>query len=410
MPEPRFAWVPVARWELYRVLRRADFIASVLLTPLIALGSIWLGGALRGAPAKVAVVWLAPGGTARALLAADTLPARDAIVWTPAPPAAGADPAALLAEVRARRLDGVALVPHDYALGGTVELLSRRPAPRWRNGVESALRVRARTVRAEARGITAGELVALDARVQTRERTAQPPPRAGGRDARGERVVVLALLVLMMAVLFSTISYLMIGISGEKQARVTEVVVSAVSPEAWMDGKLVAFTGIGLIMALVWAGSLLAMAGPFAFALPGSVRPGALLVYTLYAVLGLYLYNALFAALMATLQGIQSTAKFQGYFFMLPFVPLCFIARLIEDPNAGWLAVLSQVPLFSSSLIPARMVMGAVPAWEVVLGLALLIAASWGMRHAAGRIFRVGMLMYGKDLTLPEIVRWAREG
>ncbi len=387
----RSAWVPVARWELFRILRRADFVVSVLLTPLITLGAIWLGGALRGGPAKVAVVWLAPSGAALPAAASPALPARARVIWRPAP-ATGADREALMREIVAKRLDGAVVVPSGYAGGDSIDVLSRRASPRWGREVGSALLVRAHEARAAELGIPVADLEALDRPLALRERTAVAP-RPGG--TRAERVAVLALLTLMMAVQFSTISYLMIGISGEKQARVTEVVVSAVPAQAWMDGKLVAFTVVGLIMAVVWAGSAIAAAVLLRLPLPGLVRPLPLLLTLAYTTLGLYLYNALFAALMATLQGLQSTAKFQGYFFMLPFVPFFFIGPLMEDPDAGWMAVLSLVPLFSSSLIPARLASGTVPAWEVgartgaagarVLGDARGGGAHLPCRHAALR-------------------------
>jgi ABC-2 type transport system permease protein len=59
-------------------------------------------------------------------------------------------------------------------------------------------------------------------------------------------------------------------------------------------------------------------------------------------------------------------------------------------------------------MIPLRLVLGAARSWEVVLALLLLVAACWVLRVAAGRVFRLGMLMYGKDMTLPELIRWAR--
>jgi len=212
----------------------------------------------------------------------------------------------------------------------------------------------------------------------------------------------------MVTVLLTSISYLMVGISGEKTARVTEVVVSAVSPQAWMDGKIVAFTAVGLIVGIVWAGSLLLVAGPLSFTLPGSIDAGYLLVTLLYAALGLMLYNAFIAALMASAQNMQTASRWQGNFIMLPFLPVMFLGALADSPDAPWLAVVSHIPFFSPVMIPARMVLAAVAPWELGLGVVVLAASFWFMRIVAGRVFRMGMLMYGKDMTLPELIRWAR--
>jgi ABC-2 type transport system permease protein len=272
--------------------------------------------------------------------------------------------------------------------------------------VERALGDLVRAQRALAAGVSAEQLAAWD-RAPVVERVAAKPERGGG-GGRAERIVVLVILFLLFTVLFSTISYLMVGISAEKQARVTEVVVSAIPAQSWMDGKIAAYTAIGLIMAAVWIASLLVAAVPMAFALPKTIDARLVAMTLLYAVLGLYFYNALFAAVLATMQGIQSSSRFQGYFFMLPMLPLLFPPAVIESPDAPWLAAVSMLPPFAPMLVPARMAIGGVPAWEAWLGLAILAAACGWMRGVAGRIFRVGMLMYGKDPTLPEIMRWAR--
>lgn len=70
---------------------------------------------------------------------------------------------------------------------------------------------------------------------------------------------------------------------------------------------------------------------------------------------------------------------------------------------------MSQVPLFSPMLMPMRMMVGAAQPWELALGLVLLTGSALLFRRAAGAAFRIGMLMYGKELTLPELWRWSRE-
>ena len=411
-------WLPVFRWELKRVLRRGDFIVSVLLTPLLALAFGALPRLMEGRKETATIAAVQPG--AQGGLVPAVLPAAERVRWTgmpedprvrnDAPPGGTFAFAALERAVRERIVAGAVVLAADFDTSGRATLIVRSGRPAWVSPVREALEEHAREQRARALGLAPAQLSSLLAPVQVEERTASAS--GASRDqktARAERIVGLAILTLMMTVLLSTISYFMIGISGEKLARVTEVVVSAIRAEAWMDGKILAFTVVGLIMAAVWALSLLLLGGAFAFALPGSVRAGNVLLYAAYAVLGLYFYNALFAAVLATMQGIESSAKFQGYFFMLPFLPFAFMVPALRNPDAPWLVALSQVPTFSQTLIPVRMALEAVQPWEIALGLAVLAAGSWWMRGVAGRIFRLGMLMYGKDPTLPEILRWARE-
>ena len=400
-------WLPVFRWELRRTLRRGDFIVSVLLTPLLAFAFSFLPRLMdaRRQTVTIAAARIEPGGR---MIGTD-LPDAERVRWT-APPSGATDVAGLERAVRERTVAGAVILASDFADSGDVTVIVRSGRPAWLDGARKALAEQVRIERARTLGIEPALLAALTRPPRIEERVASAT--GASRDqktARAERLVGLLILILMMAVLLSTMSYLMIGISGEKQARVTEVVVSAIRAEAWMDGKILAFTVIGLIMALVWTVSLLPVAAAFAFTMPGSVRPATIAIDLAYALLGLYFFNAMFAAVLATMQGMESSGKFQGYFFMLPFFPFFFVAPMLRDPDAPWLIVLSQIPMFSQTMIPVRIALEAVQPWEVASGLVILAIGCWWVRGVAGRIFRLGMLMYGKDPTLPEILRWVRE-
>lgn len=398
-------WLVVMRWEMSRILRQRSFIVSLLLTPALAIGLPLIVNLVsdRNTP-KAAIVWTDATGAVVDAGPRD-LPKIPRVDWVA--PAPGERDSTALRDLVARNKVAVALmVPEDLS-AGAVQVLVKRTTPRWFAGVEDALRDEARAGRAGRLGLAAGALEQLDAPVPTVVRTVVEAGSAAGR--RGDFLVVFAVLMLMMTVILSSISYLISGIGGEKQARVTEVVVSAIPAQAWMDGKILAFTALGLIMGVTWAASLLVMAPMLAFVLPSSLDAGLMLATLAFALLGLYLFNAMFAGLMATMRGMQSTQGSVGYFFMLPFIPVAFVGALLDSPDATWLAVLSQLPPFSPSMIPVRMIFRAVAPWEVGLALVLLVAGCWWARGAAGKLFRLGMLLYGKDMTMPEIVRWVRE-
>ncbi|MEQ1834075.1 MAG: ABC transporter permease [Candidatus Eisenbacteria bacterium] len=403
--ERRPDWWPVARWELLRIVRRPDFILSVVLTPLIAIGmSVGMGALTKGRTHTVAVARVDSAGVVTAR-GDSALPPLKGIRWLDPGDAAG-DTTALAAAVRDKRFEAALVLP--ASLGGDepeVHLVTRRDGAFWTRALEPHVAEQRLRERAAAFGLSAAQVTSLGTEPRWRRHVSILETRG---DRRGARLVTLVILMLMVTVLLTSISYLMVGISGEKTARVTEVVVSAVSPQAWMDGKILAFTAIGLIVGIVWAGSLLMIAGPMSFALPGSIDASCLLVTLLYATLGLLLYNAFIAALMASAQNMQTASRWQGSFVMLPFLPLAFLGALIDAPDAPWLVVVSHIPFFSPVMLPARMALSAVPAWELALGIVVLAASFWLMRLVAGRVFRTGMLMYGKDMTLPEIIRWAR--
>ena len=394
----RPGWWTVARWELTRTLRRADFIVSVLLTPALIVGVTMINGALekRSDERKDRV----------ALVSADArLRPREAkgVTWQDVTPKqAGHD--SLARAVRARTLDAALIVPADFTDGGTARLLVRRESPRLKRNLEGFLRDEARQLRASGYGIDTAGLARLDRDIALTVEVTDPTARS----SRADRIVALGLMLVLLSVIFIAGSYAMIGISAEKQARVTEVVVSAISPQAWIDGKIVAYTLLGFLNASVWVlGGLWTLLAASSMQ-PQSITPSTLALCALFGVLGFALYVAMFAALMATLKDFQSASKLQGNLLILPMVPILFLKAILDSPEAGWAIGISLVPFFSPMLMPMRIALGQAPMWQIATGLILLVAAVWWMRGVAGAAFRIGMLMYGKDLSLPELMRMAK--
>lgn len=109
----------------------------------------------------------------------------------------------------------------------------------------------------------------------------------------------------------------------------------------------------------------------------------------------------------ATINDPNSSSR--GVWLFLPLLPTGLVAPAIKDPDNGALAILSLVPGTSSIVLPARMVLTDVAWWEPFAAILLLLAACALLRRAAGKIFAVGMLMYGKEPTWREVWRWVRE-
>lgn len=399
MPERRPAgWLTVARWELKRVLRRGDFIVSILLTPIlifvVSTGNRWMEKRGRDRVHRVALVRGGAHPTAESLAT---------VRWEPVT-GATAHRDTLVSGVLAKRWDAALLVPADFAAGGKSELVVRRELPGLKRTIDAFLHAEARRIRAAGYGLDTAALARLDTKTTSDFVVADPQARSG----RTDRIVALVLMLLVMTVIFGTISYVMVGISGEKQSRVTEVVVSAISPQAWMDGKIVAYTIVGLVSGVVWSIGGVWMLTMFASQLPDALNPGAVALFLAYGILGLALYVCFFAALMATLKDFQSASKLQGNFILIPFLPVFFLQPILDSPEAGFAIVTSLIPFFAPMLMPMRIALGQAPTWQIALGLVLLAGSVWLMRRFAGTAFRVGMLMYGKDLNLPELLKLAK--
>lgn len=125
--------------------------------------------------------------------------------------------------------------------------------------------------------------------------------------------------------------------------------------------------------------------------------------------LGAYLlYAALFVGMGATMEDLQSAGNSQGMVIMLPMLSFLFIAPVVSNPN-GVVAVLASIFPFTSSVIMiVRSSMVSVPLWQMVLSAGLLVLTAAALAMMSAKIFRVGMLMYGKTASMSEIVKWLR--
>jgi len=280
--------------------------------------------------------------------------------------------------------------------------------PRWSNELSEVLSVIAMADRAAAAGLETDELEAL---LQPVALEVEVPANASDRGSGAIGVVI----GIMLFAIFTGTGLLFTAITGEKTQRVTEQIVSAVTPQSWIDGKVLG-TGLYVVVNLVTIGIGIVLA----VAVPELVRRGripplpdvaadpiVLLTTLAFAGLGAALYFMLFAAVAATIDD-PATSQRSGI-IMLPglFVGLGFLG-LISEPGNPLFRTLSYIPLTSPSAMPVRVLAGDAGVVEVLLGLALLAATVGLARVAAGRIFATGILMTGKEPTWREMLHWVR--
>ncbi|KPQ01093.1 MAG: ABC-2 type transport system permease component [Bacteroidetes bacterium HLUCCA01] len=222
-----------------------------------------------------------------------------------------------------------------------------------------------------------------------------------------------AIALLLMAV-FMGFAYQFTAITAEKQQRITEQVLSAISPQTWIDGKILGITGVGLayvafygaigvfgIIALAWFGA------PVHQTL-ALINPLFLVTFVLMALIGTLMWNAFLAGVAATIDDPNTSTK-SGFMF-LPMFPVMLAFLALVNPDTVAMQLLSIFPLTSYAVLPARMVLTSVSWWEPVLAIALLAVTAWLLRVAAGRIFAAGMMMYGKEPDYRQMLHWMLKG
>jgi ABC-2 type transport system permease protein len=255
--------------------------------------------------------------------------------------------------------------------------------------------------------------------------------------AEGKMALAFIASFLIYFAIFFYSSYVMRGVMEEKTNRIVEVLISTVKPTQLMMGKVIGVAGVGLTQFLVWiflTGGLYLVATQVFFAEqfdPEKIAemakqtgetnlgfeaiqffqslnlPLILGSFLFYFLMGYLLYSAVFAAIGAAVD--QETDAQQ---FVLPVtIPLILTivtaTRIIEYPDSPLAFWMSMLPLTSPLAMMMRIPFG-VPAWELILSMVLLVAFYWGVIWLAGRVYRVGILMYGKKPSWKEIIKWVR--
>ncbi len=387
----------VARWEFRRFFRPRDMVVTLLLFVLGALA--WAG--IRA--------WLLDGGPMPrvAVIHAERL-GLGAIKDAPVEillPGAGEDRSSLKARLVGNELDG--LLELDDADSG--RLLVTREAL-WQQELQMMLDAARQRVRIRDAGLSAETVRDLTAGFRLEVRRDEAGARA---TSPAEKVAAGILVSLMLIGVLVGNSYLFVGITGEKQQRVTEQIVAIVSPQAWIDGKILGSAAMALVsvvnlgFGIVLSGALLRLLGG-GFAVPLSlVRPGLVAEILLLTLLGFAFWFCFFAAVAATIDDPNTSAR--SSLLMLPLLPLGFAFAALKAPDALLVQILGILPLTSPSVLPARLVLTRVPAWEVLLAVVLLIGSIALLRRAAGKIFSLGVLTYGKEPTWGEMMRTLRK-
>ena len=243
-----------------------------------------------------------------------------------------------------------------------------------------------------------------------------------GEEGGGARATFIMAYVLAFLMYFVIAMYghaVMRSVIQEKVTRVSEILVSTVRPVRLMAGKVTGVSAAALLQIGIWALLVLLVASqgellqrhfdvsPATLAM-FSLDPSITLVLFLLFVIGFLLYAALFAALGAAMSSEQEAQPFQMMLLVPLFVPLLFMAAIINEPEGGISTFLSYFPMTAPVALPMRLA-AAPAAWgHVAVALVGMLLTGIAISWVAGKIYRAGILATGKRASLTEIVRWIR--
>ena len=239
---------------------------------------------------------------------------------------------------------------------------------------------------------------------------------SGVKEESGELAFALSYIlvfILYMVLIFYGV-FVMRGVIEDKSSRVIEILLSSAKPYQIMAGKVLGIGAAGLVQITVWGLCMFLLSALGALlAVTARIPLPSVSIWTIVAFIGFFLIGyVLYASLYAALGSMGNSESEMQSLQWPAIAPLIFsivvTMAIVKDPNGTMAVVLSMIPFFSPMLMFLRISLHAVPLYQVILCLGLCFLTIGFMIWFAGRIFRIGILMYGKRPTLPEALKWIR--
>ncbi len=213
--------------------------------------------------------------------------------------------------------------------------------------------------------------------------------------------------ILLLISIFTSSGYLLQSVAEEKESRIIEILLSSVTPMEMLTGKIVGLGSVGLLQIAIWLS--VGFAGLiYVFAL--SINPFLLILSLAYFVLGFLLFASMMGAVGAISGSMRESQQLIPIFTFPAIAPMLFMQVLITEPDGMLSMFFSMFPLTSPIAMLIRMGVSDVPAYQIAVSLIILMVSVYFVIITSARLFRVGLLMYGKRPAIGEIVRYMKTG
>ncbi|HKV09431.1 MAG TPA: ABC transporter permease [Thermoanaerobaculia bacterium] len=325
--------------------------------------------------------------------------------------------AALNGRVLAEEIDAWVWIGPSVLTGGKAEYHARSVSNLFtQDALEDELSATVRRARLSQAGLDpdrVGELT-RPVKLETIKISKEGSRAEGGPGGMLFGVLLFMMLYMMM---FIWGQQVMNSVLEEKGSRVIEVLVSTLRPFDLLMGKLVGTCLAGLTQLALWQGTLVVLTAPRMIGAIGRMPEGVSIPtmtplmainFLLFFILGFFTFSTLYAAIGSAFNNLQEAQQTASVAVIFLILPVFVMYPVINDPNSTMAVVMSLIPLFTPLMMPLRMTAQMPPAWQILLAYALTLGFIVVMVWFCARIYRIGILMYGKKPTIQEIWRWTR--
>ncbi len=406
----------IIKKEYRMIVKKKSFMISTILTPLLMGAFIFLPILIskygRGQK-TIDIVDLS--GIVQQKLLEKSAEVKDILTFRPIS-AAGVDEEAIVLQYRRnileKKVDGFLLIPPDIKKNRNVQFYALNVSDFETNKYISAAvqeiiskqvldeqKIDPEIVKEATRGIE----------VETFK-----VKKAGVTKSSSDMEYIMS--VFMLTILFSIImaygQLIMRGVLEEKNSRIVEVLISSTNARNLFYGKILGIGMAGLTQVALWIVIAVVFIGQSAFTINMDVLNFLSLELAMYFVvffvLGYFMYSILFSIVGASVNTDQEAQQFSAPISYLLIIPFVLGVMVTQNPNSLPVVVASLFPLFSPTLMFMRISVAMPSMWQVALSLILSILFTWFMAWLGAKIFRTGLLMYGKKPSIQEILKWIR--
>ncbi len=388
----------IANWEITRNLTNKQFIIGLLLTPVLI-------GVFSGIPILLERLNQPSLSTYYVVDHLGELASLQALLPENISLEAHQDSASIADIVRDTNSSGYFTLDQAFISTGQIDVVYNDRSMETLSTIRGSLTALLQQIRLASSDISVNQLTFVTAPARVREVALDEELEPQTM----HMVVALVFTVLVFFLILTSGTMLMQSALQEKRDRMAEVVLSSVRSVQLMQGKILGHFLLGLMQLVFWIAIGLPIARYFwDFSVTEALAAVNVPIILFFGLGGYLLFSALFVGLGATMEDLQSAGNSQSLVIMLPALSFLFMDPVMTNPDGAIAIFASIFPFTSPAIMMMRSGLTVVPLWQTLSSAALLLLTAWVIMLLASKIFRIGMLMYGKNASFQEVTKWLR--
>ncbi len=323
----------------------------------------------------------------------------------------------LTARIVSQEIDAYLLVPDNIgSRNARFELFSRKAGDFIINAaLEDAVNDTVRSQRLADADISEEKLRELTGKIEFVKTAISPTGEVKDKLTTPWAGFIVAMLIYIVLLIYG--QAIMGAIVEEKETKISEILFSSARPFELLMGKLVGVGLAGLTQLGIWIATLAAFltfgiastaASGFELEIP-DITPLMILYFFIFFLSGYFIYATIYALIGSMVSNMQEGGQFALPPVMILMIGLYFCFAVVRDPNSNLAFWVSIAPFFAPIVMPVRILAEIPPFWQIATAIILNFVTIIGLTWVASRVYRVGMLMYGKRATIPEVWKWIKQ-